>query len=177
MPYGIAFFAILLLVSGLRGTEDDLGALLKGDFIGKDTFLPWMAAIIIIGAIGYIPALKKPTDAFLALLLLVLVLANRGVFSQLSSAIDSTTSATTVGVNTSENADPFASNASAPGSGSSTASTATASTGSSGSTTSTLVNVGVGMASGAAMGAVAGPYGAAIGAVAGGIAGGLGVKL
>lgn len=173
MPYGIAFFAILMIVAGIRGKERDLGALLQGDFIGKQTFLPWMGAIVGIGAIGYFAPLKKTVDMFLALLLIVLVLdKNGGVFSQLQKALTSATTHTDVGVDAADNNSPIG--ATSSGTSSTPAATSSgSSSSSSGSTASTAENVGMGMAQGAAAGAVAGPYGMVAGAAIGGIMGGL----
>ena len=77
--------AILLLVA-VRGTEIDsapgandgkgLWPLLKNDLEPgqQGNFLAWLVAILVIGAIGYIPELETVSTLFIALLIVVLVM-------------------------------------------------------------------------------------------------------
>jgi hypothetical protein len=77
---------VLLLVA-VRGTEidsapgasDDKGLwpLLKNDFEPgqQGNFLAWTVAILVLGAIGYIPELETLSTVFIALLILVLVMS------------------------------------------------------------------------------------------------------
>ena len=110
MPFALLIIGIWLLISGVRNTQDMLFALLKGDFTGQDNFIFWLIAILIIGAIGYVPKLKPISTGFLVLIILVLFLKKGsstglggGFFSQFISGISttdqsstSTTSSTTV---------------------------------------------------------------------------------
>lgn len=92
MPYAIILIGAVLLVSGIRGTYADLWNLVRGDFTGTDSFLAWVAAIAVIGGIGYIPKLKPLSIALLTLLLLVLVISRQksgGVFEKLQNYINS----------------------------------------------------------------------------------------
>lgn len=82
----IAIGALLLLVA-VRGTESDsaqgagdgkgLWPLLKNDFEPgqQGNFLAWLVAILVIGAIGYIPQLEGVSTLFIALLIAVLVMS------------------------------------------------------------------------------------------------------
>lgn len=77
-----------------------LGALLTNDFTGPNNFVYWLAAILIIGAIGYIEKLKPLSNAFLVLVVVVLILkrgnpsgVGGGVFSQFTAALQTTTAA------------------------------------------------------------------------------------
>jgi hypothetical protein len=75
-----------MTVAGIRGTNPQLWALIKGDFVsqnGGTSFLMWVAAIAVVGGMGYIPRLKPLSIAFMTLLLVVLVVSKKGVFSQL----------------------------------------------------------------------------------------------
>jgi hypothetical protein len=94
MPFAFGFAGILLLVAGVRGTQDDLFALLKGDFSGKSNFLYWIVAIAIVGAIGYNVKLRGVSHAFMLLLLVVLFLSNGGVFKKFTDQIGTTQSGT-----------------------------------------------------------------------------------
>lgn len=90
MPYAIILIGAVLLVSGIRGTYSDLWQLVRGDFSGTDSYLAWVAAIAVIGGIGYVPKLKPLSVALLTLLLIVLVLTREkggGVFEKLQAYI------------------------------------------------------------------------------------------
>jgi len=98
MAFMLLFAGVLLTVAAVRGTHSDLAALLKGDFSGPGNFLLWGAAVLMIGAIGYIPALQKLSRAFLVVILLGLFLARAnptgsggGLFQKLQDALNKTT--------------------------------------------------------------------------------------
>lgn len=74
MPFVMLVFGEMLLVSGVTGNQKDLWALLKNDFVGGSSFLYWLAAIAVVGALGYIPGLKGLSNAFLVLILVVLII-------------------------------------------------------------------------------------------------------
>ena len=92
---------ILLLIAAIRGTQGDLFALLASDFTGKNNFIYWLAAMLAIGAIGYIPKAKPVSVALLTLVVLVLFLkkgnadgVGGGFFAQLTSGLATTQTAT-----------------------------------------------------------------------------------
>lgn len=87
MPYALILFGLILIVSAYRNTTDQLGALLKSDFTGQNSFFVWIGAIILVGSIGYIKIMEGVSRAMLVLILLVLFLSNQGFFAQLSSAL------------------------------------------------------------------------------------------
>lgn len=87
MPFVLLVMGAILFVAGVRGTNGDLWTLVKGDFTGQKSFLIWIAAIAVVGGIGYIPKLKPLSIAFMTLLLIVLFLSNKGVIGQLYSFV------------------------------------------------------------------------------------------
>ena len=94
MPFAFIIVGTVLVVSGVKGTSQDLLTLVKGDLQGKNGYLYWLVAILVIGSIGYVPAFKSISRAFLILVLVVLVLkeGNKnnpggGFFQQFSSAL------------------------------------------------------------------------------------------
>lgn len=89
MIVGLLIVGVLLISSGLKGTEHELGQQLAGDMLGTQGFIGWIAAIAVIGGLGYIPTLETPSRYLLALLLVVIVLRNGGVFQQAQQAIQS----------------------------------------------------------------------------------------
>lgn len=95
MPFALAIIGIVLLVAGVRNRQNDLFALVKGDFTGPNNFIFWMVSIFLIGAIGYIPKLKPISTAFLALVIVVLFLKKgTGFFAQLTTGLQSTQTTT-----------------------------------------------------------------------------------
>lgn len=90
MPLAVLVIGIALLVSALRGTEKTLGQQLVKDFTGGGSYVDWVAAIIILGLIGYVPNLETPSRALLGLVLLVFIVSNNGVFSNLQQALSQT---------------------------------------------------------------------------------------
>lgn len=97
MPFALLLVGLLLLISGVRNTQDTLFSTVKGDFTGQNNFIYWFVAILIIGSVGYIPKLKPISTGFLALVIVVLFLkkgnstgAGGGLFAQLTSALSST---------------------------------------------------------------------------------------
>lgn len=107
MPFALLILGILLLVAGARNTQDILFALFKGDFGGQDNFIFWFLAIVLIGAVGYVPKLKPVSTAFLGLVIVVLFLkkgstggTGGGFFAQFTQAIGGTQNAATSSAST-----------------------------------------------------------------------------
>lgn len=94
MPILFGLFGLILIVAGVRGRvaqgDPSLVSLVKDDFTGNDPFWKWMLAILLIGAIGYIPNLRPISRAFMTLVIVVFALSNKGLFTQLQSVFQST---------------------------------------------------------------------------------------
>lgn len=89
MPIFLILIGAMLVISGAKGTTQELGQLLKEDFapatgIGFGT---WIVALIAVGALGYIPKLKPLANAFMVLIFVGMMLSNRGFFTQFSNAV------------------------------------------------------------------------------------------
>lgn len=101
MPILFGFAGIILVIAGVRNRVVDgnpsLASLLKDDFSGTVPFWKWLLAILLIGAIGYIPNLAPISRGFMALVIIVFLLSNKGVFARLQTALkpQSTTATTT----------------------------------------------------------------------------------
>lgn len=87
MPFALLAIGLLLIIAAYNNTQDVLGAQLKRDFSGNTGFIYWIAAIVIVGAVGYIKPLQPVSRAFLALILVILFLTNSGVFSKFNQAL------------------------------------------------------------------------------------------
>jgi hypothetical protein len=87
---------VVLVIVAVRGTEVDsvsgsgdgqgLFPLLAAD-LESQQLKAWVAAIVIIGVLGYIPTIQPIADGLIALLLGVLLLSKGQFFDQLSKAI------------------------------------------------------------------------------------------
>lgn len=82
MPFALLIVGLLLVVSAVRNTSDDLLKLVKSDLTGKNNFSYWMISILIIGSIGYIPSMAKLSRSFLVLVIVTLFLSNNGFFDK-----------------------------------------------------------------------------------------------
>jgi hypothetical protein len=92
MAFVLLFVGIALVISAIQGTLSQLGSLLKGDLTGKGNFLFWLVCILVVGSVGYVQRFRVLSDTFMALLIIVIVIANQngnGFFSKLTSALDS----------------------------------------------------------------------------------------
>lgn len=85
MPFVLLVFGAVLVVAGVRGKTADLFTMLKSDFTGTNSFVPWVVAIGAIGAAGYVKPIKPITDAMLLLVIIVLFLSNGGFFQKFLS--------------------------------------------------------------------------------------------
>lgn len=92
MPIFILFVGILLVVVGINNKIPELMSLVKEDFrpseAGVSGFHVWILAIFVAGALGYVKQLKPVANAFLVLIIVVMLLSNKGFFAQFTSAIE-----------------------------------------------------------------------------------------
>lgn len=90
MPFILIVAGVVLLIAAVRNTQQDLFLLLAKDFTGKNNFIYWVLAILIIGAVGYIPRLKPVSDGFLILVILTLFIRKGGFFDAFTQQIADT---------------------------------------------------------------------------------------
>ena len=97
MPFALIIVGIIMLVASVRGKQDELFQLIQKDFTGDNNFIYWVFAMLVIGALGYIPKLQPISTAFLVLVVLVLFLKRGdsrniggGFFAQLTEGLAST---------------------------------------------------------------------------------------
>lgn len=87
MIWGLIIIGLLLIASALKNTVNELGAQLQIDLLGQSGFLTWIAAIGGVGALGYVPALRTTSRYLLALIIVVLVVRNGGIWANLQTAL------------------------------------------------------------------------------------------
>lgn len=91
MALALLFTGVVFVIAAVRGKQNDLFTLLQGDMTGPNNFVFWAAAIVLIGAIGYVPKLKGFSAALLALVLVaIFVRKGAGFFDQFLAAVQST---------------------------------------------------------------------------------------
>lgn len=88
MPFVFLVFGALFLIVAIRGTQGDFFALIKSEMWGPQSFLPWASAILILGMAGYIKTVRPITDGLIGLILLAIILKDKGgVFTQFNAAL------------------------------------------------------------------------------------------
>lgn len=86
-PLVIIFIAVILIVGGVRGQADEIGAIVKDDFTGKPNFVAWLVVIGFIGILASIKETKQIATPLMALAVISVLLANRGFFDELKKAL------------------------------------------------------------------------------------------
>lgn len=88
MPFVFAVLGLLFLVVAIQGTQSEAFTLIKGEFTGSNSFVVFAAAIAILGALAYIKPFRPIALSFIMLVVLVMVLANKGgFFAQFNAAL------------------------------------------------------------------------------------------
>jgi len=90
MPILFLIVGILLIIVGINDKMSEFVALLKEDFKpsdGSPSFIVWILAIFVAGAIGYIKDLKPVANAFLVLIILGMLLSNKGFVPKFTAAL------------------------------------------------------------------------------------------
>lgn len=89
MAFALIFIGILLFMAAYQNNVYALGTQLGNDLTGSSGFMIWIVALFIVGAIGYVPVLRNVSRVFLVLILVVVFLSNKGIFTKFSALISS----------------------------------------------------------------------------------------
>lgn len=87
MPVALIVVGLLLAVAGIKNNAATLGKTIGDDFTGAGSFWYWVAAVIIVGSVGYYSKAETVSRLFLVLIVLVFALTNGGVYSKLVEAL------------------------------------------------------------------------------------------
>jgi hypothetical protein len=87
MPLIFLILGILFLVLARNNTQGDFETLLKSEFSGSQSFIVWVSALVILGLVGFWKPARPITDAAIGLIILVLILSNKGLFAQFNNAL------------------------------------------------------------------------------------------
>lgn len=87
---------IILLVTVIRGNQNELVELLKSDFSGQGNFIIWVLVFVVLVALGNWKTIRPITDAFIGLIIVVIFLAayrdRKDLFSSFVSQLKEGTS-------------------------------------------------------------------------------------
>jgi len=87
MITGVLIVGLLLISAGIKGKENELGAQLGQDLVGPQGFIGWIAAIVALGGLGYVPGFERVSRYLLALMAIVILIVNNGVFLNAQKAL------------------------------------------------------------------------------------------
>jgi hypothetical protein len=88
MPLALVVIGLLLVVVAAKGNFASFGKQVAGDFQGPKNFLYWIAGIGVIGALGYVKQLRTISNLMLILIVIAIMLSNKGFFAQFQNAIN-----------------------------------------------------------------------------------------
>lgn len=92
MALALLTIGILMVIVGFQDTYKAFGQQLGKDFTGNQSFLIWIAAIMIVGSIGYVKQLQGFSRAFMGLIVLAIFLSNskgQDLFASFASQLKS----------------------------------------------------------------------------------------
>lgn len=90
MPIFFLIIGVLLVVVGINNKLDELGELVKDDFTPANNvagFQTWLVALFVVGSLGYVRALRPVANSFLVLIIISLMLSNKGFFAKFNQAV------------------------------------------------------------------------------------------
>jgi len=109
MPFALVIIGLIMIVTGARNTHVAFGRQVQSDFTGDNNFITWVVALGAVGSLGYVDKLRQFSHYFMALIILGMVLSNRGFFAQFAAALKSGPVAPTAVSDTSASGTPAAS--------------------------------------------------------------------
>ena len=90
MPIFFLIVGALLIIVSINDKLAELGELVRDDFTpgsGSPSFAVWVLAIFVAGSIGYVKELRPVANAFLVLIVIGMLLSNKGFFAKFSQSI------------------------------------------------------------------------------------------
>lgn len=87
MPFALIVIGIILAISAYRDTLPELFSIIKDVTAESEGFGYWIIGAIILGFLASIQSIKKPVNAFIILLMIVLLIRKKGTLEQLSNQL------------------------------------------------------------------------------------------
>lgn len=88
MPIALVLIGLVLIVTAANNTHAQLGAQIKADFTGPQSFVKYALAIGAVGAAGYVKDLEGISRAFMTLIIISIVLGNKGFITNFVAAVN-----------------------------------------------------------------------------------------
>jgi hypothetical protein len=92
MPFALTLIGLLLIITGFQNTYKAFGAQVVGDFSGNGNFFYWILSLGAIGSLGYIKGFEGFSRAFMALVIIVMVIGlykkNPNIFKDLQTGVN-----------------------------------------------------------------------------------------
>lgn len=87
MPFALIVIGIILAIAAYRDTLPDLFSIVKDVTSESQGFGYWVLASLLLGFAASIQTIRKPVNAFMILLMFVLLIRKRGTLEQMSNQI------------------------------------------------------------------------------------------
>lgn len=92
MAWAFLIIGLIVLVAAIRGKQTDLWNLVRSDFTGSNNFFYWVLAVILLVALGTFKPIRPITDAFLGLIILVILIGNKDLVGSFTQQVKAGTS-------------------------------------------------------------------------------------
>ena len=87
MPFGLIIIGIILSIAAYRDTLGELFSIVKDVTAESNGFGYWVVAAVILGFMASINSIKEPINAFMILLMVILLIRKNGAIQQITSQI------------------------------------------------------------------------------------------
>lgn len=95
MPLALLAIGALAVITGIKGNQATVMAQLESDLTGSGSFIYWIAAIIVLAIIGRVAGFPDAAKAFIALIIVVYVVSQNGLWTQATTALAGLNTGTT----------------------------------------------------------------------------------
>jgi hypothetical protein len=89
MGWPLIVIGAIFIAVGINNKAPQFQQILRADFTGERNYFNWIVAIFAIGALGVVKEARTISDAFLVLVILVLILSpsQSGFFNRLNTEL------------------------------------------------------------------------------------------
>ena len=82
MPLFLLTVGILAIIVAIKGNYPDVAVQIEHDFLGAGSFVYWAAAILLLAIIGNVTETPRAAKLFIALIIVVYVVSQPGLWAQ-----------------------------------------------------------------------------------------------
>jgi hypothetical protein len=87
MPLALLVIGALAIITGIKGNQAQVLGQFESDLTGSGGFIYWIAAIVVFAIFGRVAGLSSAAKMFIALILVVYVVAQNGLWAQATAAL------------------------------------------------------------------------------------------